>query len=357
MTDGALCVAGLGASTCVGRDAIATAAAVRAGISGFVDHPYMVSQAGESFQVAKAPWVDPDREGVERLTALLFPALDEALTPLGHVQSHRLRVALSLGLPASRPGLPADLQPTLIGAISSRYRGRFDGVAAFPIGHAAGMRALEAAVIQMLHGRFDACIVAGADSYIDPDTLEWLEANDQLHGAGPRKYPWGFIPGEAAGAMLLVSGALAQQAQLFVIACLLGTGMAVEPKAIKTETVCIGEGLTAALRAALRTLPTGARITDLYCDLNGEPYRADEYGFATLRVSEQYDPDLDCVTPTDCLGDIGAASAPVLSLLACIGSWKGYSRGQLALVFCGSEGGERGAAVLATSAPGGSAGA
>ncbi len=34
---------------------------------------------------------------------------------------------------------------------------------------------------------------------------QWLEENDQLHGAGPLNNAWGFIPGEGAGAVLLVT--------------------------------------------------------------------------------------------------------------------------------------------------------
>ena len=60
----------------------------------------------------------------------------------------------------------------------------------------------------------------------------------------------------------------------------LSVGPGVEPNRIKTETVCIGEGLTAAFREALSPASPGAKVTDVYCDMNGEPYRADEFGFA-----------------------------------------------------------------------------
>jgi hypothetical protein len=52
------CVVALGASTPVGRDAWSSAAAVRAGISAFAQHPYMIDTAGEPMQVARVPWLD-----------------------------------------------------------------------------------------------------------------------------------------------------------------------------------------------------------------------------------------------------------------------------------------------------------
>ena len=75
-------VVALGASTPVGRDAWSSAAAVRAGISGFGQHPYMIDTAGEPMRVAMAPWLDIGLSGVERLGALLFPAIDQALEPV-----------------------------------------------------------------------------------------------------------------------------------------------------------------------------------------------------------------------------------------------------------------------------------
>ena len=43
--------------------------------------------------------------------------------------------------------------------------------------------------------------IAGAEgllAHLD-QSLEWLEACDQLHSAGPLNNAWGFIPGEGAG--------------------------------------------------------------------------------------------------------------------------------------------------------------
>ena len=82
----------LGASTAVGRDAWASAAAVRAGVSGFAEHPFMIDTAGEPMRVAVAPWLDIACEGQERFEALLFPAIEQALAPIVDAADKGFRV-------------------------------------------------------------------------------------------------------------------------------------------------------------------------------------------------------------------------------------------------------------------------
>lgn len=336
----------LGASTPVGRCAWSSAAAVRAGITGFGQHPYMIDTAGEPMRVARAPWLDIEVTGIDRFEALLHPAIDQALEPILVRPHEALNTAIALGLPAPRPGLPEDLQEQLVRRCARKYNGTFRAAASFPVGHASGLLALDAATRKLASGELDVCVLAGVDSYIEPETLEWLEACDQLHGAGPLNNAWGFIPGEGAGSVLLIREEMIRLLQLEPLAQVLGVGKGFEPKRIKTETVCIGEGLTQTFRSALAKLPDGARVTDVYCDMNGEPYRADEYGFTCLRTKEAFAAASDFIAPADCWGDVAAASGPLHVGLAIIAGAKGYANGPYAFVWAGSEGGERGAALL-----------
>lgn len=335
-----------GASTPVGRDSASSAAAVRAGVSGFTEHPFLKDSAGEPMRVALAPWLDIGLTGVERLEALLFPAVDEALLPIIEgAQNGVPRIALALGLPDARPGLVNDVATAFNEAIRAKYGHLFSAVALFPDGHAAGLLALDAAARKLTQGAFDACIVAGVDSYIDRETLEWLEENEQLHGAGILNNAWGFIPGEGAGALLIMRRDGSRTRHLTPLARVLDVGTALEANKIKTDTVCIGEGLTQALRGALASLPAGLKVTDVYCDLNGEPYRADEYGFSALRTKESFESASDFVSPADCWGDVSAAGAPLHVMLAVTAGLKQYSNGKLACIWASSEGGERAAVV------------
>lgn len=344
-------VVSLGASTPVGRCAWSSAAAVRAGISGFGQHPYMIDTAGEPMRVACAPWLDISLGGIERFEALLIPAIDQTFDPLHALGPNELNVALALGLPAPRPGLPDDLQKALMSRIARERQGVFRAVASFPAGHAAGLIALDAACKKLRRRELDACVVAGVDSYLEPATLEWLEECDQLHGAGPLNNAWGFIPGEGAGAVLLMRGEVAQRLGLEPLALVLGVGTGFEPKRIKTETACVGEGLTLAFRAALAALPEGSKVTDIYCDMNGEPYRADEFGFTALRTKEHFESASDFLAPADCWGDVAAAGGLLHLMLACAAGHKGYAKGPLAFAWASAEMGERAAALLACGMP------
>jgi 3-oxoacyl-[acyl-carrier-protein] synthase-1 len=157
---------------------------------------------------------------------------------------------------------------------------------------------------------------------------------------------WGFIPGEAAGAVLLATSALLQRTGLVALAEVSAVGIGHESKLIKTDDVCIGEGLTKAFRSALETLGPGERVDSIFCDLNGEPYRADEYGFTVLRTREYLRAAGEFNSPADCWGDVGAASGPLHVALAAIAHYKRYARGPLSMAWGSSESGARGAALI-----------
>jgi 3-oxoacyl-[acyl-carrier-protein] synthase I len=334
-------IAALGASTPVGRDAFSSAASVRGGVSALVEHPYMVDTAGEPMRAAIAPWLDPDMSGTARFEALLWPAIDQALESLTDAQVGTAGVAVALALPLPRPGLPGNLEESLLASLAKRYQGSFGGAAAFSKGHAAGLIAFDAACRKLSHGGLDACVVAGVDTYLEPKTLEWIEECEQYHGAGATNNAWGFIPGEAAGALLLARASVLERLGVEPLATALACGTAYEHNRIKTDTVCIGEGLTQAFRIALQALPHGMKVTDIYCDMNGEPYRADEYGFTALRTKEAFESVSEFITPADCWGDVSAAGGPLHIGLAAIAGTKGYARGPHALTWASSESGER----------------
>ena len=339
-----VCVVGIGAATSIGPTAPATAAAVRAGIAGFADHPYMIDRIGEPFVVASAPYIDVG--GEDRFVELAVPALREALEPVSGLLGSRDPIPTIVGLPESRPGLPENLASTLAAKLPAATSNgcRIAQPSMLPNGHSAGLMAIESACRMIRGGQTEFCLVGGVDSYLDPDTLDWLEDCEQLHNLDNA---WGFIPGEAAGFCLLCSGVAASRHDLNVLGHLLGVAAAQEENRIKTETVCIGKGLTEAAHGVLRSLASAdTRIDDTICDLNGEAYRADEFGFMLARTSERFVDTSAFTAPADCWGDVGAASGPLFILLASAAAMKGYANGPLTLLWTSSEAGERVAALF-----------
>jgi len=346
-----LMIASLGAATPIGRSAWACAAAARAGLTGFASHPYMVDAVGLPIRVAALPWITPERSIVERICDALLSALREALVPLQQIQP-RPPIMLLLNLPPARPGLPVDLARQIGARLREQLGGLFERVSVATLGHAGALVGLQSAKA-LLEARPDAmCVIAGADSYLEPDLLEWLEQTDQLHGAGERNNAWGFIPGEGAGAFLVAAPSLLRRLALAPMARVRGIGVAREAELIGTGSVCTGVGLTAAVRGAVvGGLHEGEQLSDVYCDMNGEPYRADEYAFLVTRTREHFVAASEFVSPADCWGDVGAASGPLLVALACIAGVKRYSKGHAALVWASSVNGERAAVLLETAAP------
>jgi 3-oxoacyl-[acyl-carrier-protein] synthase-1 len=340
-------ILGLGATTPIGRSVWASAAAARAGLCGFAEHPFMIDTAGEPMRVARVPWLGVDVNGADRFCQLLLPAIDEALTPVRrHVEQRTIRLGLVLGLPPRRPGQPERLANDLHDAIAEQYPGLFSLIGEFEIGHAAGHWCFDGALKRCETNHVDATLLAGADSYLAPETLEWVEECDQLHGGGTLNNAWGFIPGEAAGVVLVAAGEQAQRIGAIALGQVVSVGLGRETKLIKSDAVCIGEGLTLAFREALRELPLNETIHNVFCDLNGEKYRADEYGFAALRTKDRFRSASDFIAPADCWGDVGAAGVFLHMALAVISHRKRYGKGPLSMVCASSEPGERGAAVI-----------
>jgi 3-oxoacyl-[acyl-carrier-protein] synthase I len=339
-------IIGAGARTALGRSLPASAAAVRAGIVGVDRHPSVVDRAGRDHDVARAAWLPEHLDGAARLVTLAENAAKEALAPLLR-DERRGRLRVLVGLPEPRPGRPVDLDGAMARALQKNklWGDRIEDVVILPRGHAAAILAIEQASILLLRGEADLCLAGGVDSYLDAATLRWLEEEDRIHTA---RRPWGFRPGEAAGFCLLASPSwLASRAAAPV--SLLAVSSADEPSPIRTRTVCVGAGLTAAFDGALAPLSAaGRRVDRLIGDLNGEPYRADELGFALSRTADAFAAPVDVLAPAQHWGDVGAASGALFAGLAFAAATAGHGTGLSTLIWASSEGGARAAALLSS---------
>ncbi|SHN10915.1 beta-ketoacyl synthase N-terminal-like domain-containing protein [Rhizobacter sp. OV335] len=342
-----LAVIGCGARTPVGFHRRSSTAAVRAGISMMAEHPFLIDRFGKPIKVTRDAGLDPQLQGFERLLALAIPAAREALEPLepfvGAVNAPKVSIVLSTGEP--RPGQGTGTSASLADALC-------DDLAAFVHigrqmhwmgGHAGGIVALETAARLLAEGEADMVLAGGVDSYLFRDTLEWLDDNEQLHS---EDNIYGFCPGEAAGFVLVTRADTAQRFGLTPLLSLVSAGSGIEKNLIRTEDICLGEGLSKAFLAAAKPLAQEERIDRVVCDMNGERYRGNEYGFAVLKASKLFRDAAAFEAPADCWGDVGAASGPLYVGLVAAAEERGYAKGPLSLVWASSEGGRRAAAVL-----------
>jgi len=334
LTD-AIYIVGAGAQTAIGRSVLSAAAAVRCAISAFAEHPFMVDRHGEPMVVARAGWLDHSVALEDRIVALAVDAAREALHPIAarldslrrHIHLHVALSAETLDEPASRQRV-LDRVATESNLALPMIRGaRIDGVAD---GHAGALLALERAVRALVRGDSELCLVGGADSWQDVDRLEAIDYAGRLHTTNDN---WGFTPGEGAAFCLVTTGAVARRLKLVTLAEVLGVACAYETNLLGSRTVCTGDGLTAAFRGALDRQP---RVAHAYCDLNGETYRAEEYGFAICRTGDSFENADRFTAPADSWGDVGAASA-ALALTLPLAAWaRGYDAGPVQLVWSSS---------------------
>ncbi|MCL2591327.1 MAG: hypothetical protein FWD67_10760, partial [Betaproteobacteria bacterium] len=126
-----------------------------------------------------------------------------------------------------------------------------------------------------------------------------------------------------------------------------GLGVANEPAPIASEEPFRGEGMTEAVRLALRD--AGLALEDLawrLTDITGEHYKFKEASFASGRLSSKNREDIfDIWHPIEYLGEIGAAMVPALLAWALHAGQKDYAPGGRALCHVGNDGQERAAWV------------
>ncbi|WP_321801137.1 beta-ketoacyl synthase N-terminal-like domain-containing protein [Caballeronia sp. J97] len=342
-----IAIVGAGVRCAVGLASQSAAAAVRAGISGLREHAWLLDKVGAPMMVAPEPTLDPGLQDARRFAHLAAPALTEALAVLTRINASPETVPAMIGLPGARPGLPADIEDALIDvmAITKYTSGKAD-IRFFPNGSASGLLALKHSRDILLGGASRFCLVGGVDSYLMADSLEWMDEVGMLKSPANRN---GFPPGEAAGFCLLTTGATARLMGLDVVGWLHAVEIAQEPSPIRTSTICVGLGLSQAIRRASASLKLpDERFDNSICDLNGEPYRSEEFALTVLRTQLAFVDATRFVTPADCWGDVGAASGPLFVNLAVEAAARGYAKGPLTLLWASSEGGERAAAVVHT---------
>lgn len=204
-------------------------------------------------------------------------------------------------------------------------------------GRAAGFAALETAYKYFHATGREFALIGGVDSYRFFDgQLESLDEDQRLLAEGAAD---GFAPGEGASFLLLASPEAWRKHALTPPLFLGRPGAGREVGHRFSEEPYRGDGLTQAFRQALASVPQ-LPIASIYSSLNGESFAAKELGVARIRNREKLNENLKVNHPADCFGDLGAAMAPMMfSLIA-------HNEKQPSLVYCASDGAERGAACV-----------
>ncbi len=329
----------------VGLDVAQTCAAIRAGVSGLREHPYhdLATKEpdwdpDEELVAALVPDIDPWMDAPQRLLELALGVLRDIVRTAGMRRAQLARTALLLALPQKTDPVVAHWE---LEAWFAEQLCRRAGIAGFATvrhnqsGHVGVLELLAEGKGLLATRGIDHCLVVAADSYHHEGRLELLDQRFRLRS---HRSPDGFIPGEAAVALLLELDNPLRPA----LATVTDVTFADEPRALDGDYASSGRGLQHCIEALRGDQPAPWVL----CDLNGESYRAFEWGTVLTRLSNVLGGVNKLVHPADCIGDTGAASGGIL--LACVvEAWRrGYAPAREALVFTASESGRRAAALL-----------
>ena len=352
MTSAGLAIFGLGAATAIGRNAVLSAAAVRAGIvrpRPVVDPEILDAETHEPVAISGHPirgvtdgftlfgrWLRmataavrdlidtlPDDERAPakwRRTALLVcaPTMDPLVylaDPHETLDAIRDQVCLAL-LEESGLAIPPHLIEVL------------------PYGHVAFTVGVERARAH-IGVDCDRALVVAVDSLLDPLLLESLVAQGRIKHAGS---PVGFAPGEAGVALLLAGAHAGHTAPAAVIS---GLWFDLTPRDVygATDRVVAEVCMSAMAVAGLDTVSG-----EIYVDLNGEVWRARQWGDAQPHLRVKFIGDL--VLPAVNVGDTGAASGALATCLATRSFVRGYSAADHAAIVSLEDNGHVACAII-----------
>lgn len=284
----------------------------------------------------------PLPEHFRQLIRQALTELTDTLPVLKQTPPARLGLLLP---PLSRPGVTSELTAVAKEAVVESTGWNNCPVHILHSGRAAAITLLDKLTASpSQEGAFS--VLLAVDSWLSPASLAWLEDENLLHNSHrlfnghARANPYGRIPSEGAAALVLSSTISGDEAWCHIR----GTGLAAEEVLYSDEGACLGRGLRQAALQALKNSKTTS-LQYVMSDVNGEPYRADEFGFTLFALSEYTDPKPEEEMPVLASGDLGCASLLAHMALA---AWRMRSSEQSGdtLLLSSSEDSQRGAVVL-----------
>lgn len=327
-----------GMMTGVGLNAPASCAAIRCAISSAAETAF-VDGGGEWILGCEVPLEEPVR-GLEKLVGLAASALTECFQGVP-VKPADVPVLVCLS-EKERPGRPPDLDEDFLPLLREALRGKLHAdCRVWSRGRIGAAHALQEADRMLQSKKASHCAVLGVDSLLGAATLRAYEQRDRLLTSVNSN---GFIPGEAAAAVLLGPAKTGTGPQLVC----LGLGFGKEPAPVESGEPLRADGLVEAYRAALQDAGcTFADVQYRLTDVSGEQYGFKEAQLAIGRtIRGKLKPEFPIWHPADCIGEVGAAIGPCLLAVALTAARKGYAPGPGALCHLGSDDGERAAFIL-----------
>ncbi len=337
MTAAPIAVQRTGLVTSVGLTAAESCAAFRAKISNPTETRF-IDSAGEwimAHQVAlDQPW-----RGLTKLAKMASMAIEEALQDLPRAEWSDLPLLLCVA-EADRPGRTAGVDDQLFELVQKELGVSFAPLSAVvPHGRVAIAVAMAQARLLLAQGPAQRVLVAATDSLLSWPQLSHYESHERLLTARNSN---GFMPGEAAGALLL--GRPTGEADELVCT---GVGFAKEAAHLDSGEPLRADGLSQAIKLSLQDAGWQMHNLDYrITDISGEHYYFKEAALALSRILRVRKAEFDMWHPAENAGETGAAAGALVLATAHMAGRKGYSAGRQILAHMANDAGPRSAMVL-----------
>ncbi len=327
-----------GMVSAVGLSAPATCAAIRCGLDNIQETRFMDS-VGEWIKGSSVP-LEKRWRYKSKLRRFIELAVRETLSGFDRQEISKIPLLLCLA-EKDRPGRLDELDESLINAVQDASGLRFHANSrVISNGRVGGAEAVKEAFTLIYKFGHPYCIVAGADTFLTPGTVEAYEEKERLLTSNNSN---GFIPGEGGAAVLLGIGGNGAQPELKIK----GLGFGKEAATIESEEPLRADGLVQAFKSAFSA--AGLAMRDMHyrvTDDNGEQYKFKEGNLAVSRTLRDHKGEIDFWHPAGCIGEVGAAAVPFALGVAEAAARKGYSRGKNVLCHFSNDNDDRAAIIL-----------
>ncbi|NHZ38462.1 hypothetical protein [Massilia rubra] len=307
-----LAIRAAGLCCAVGYNLDAAVCAMRANMDHF-QHSDFKTAKHERVLVARLD--DDNVWGQGRLARWIAMAIADCLSSVDDVDFSKVPLVWLAPEP-ERSGNDSDWYASVFSQAVDQLNLQFhprSGV--MPLGRAGLSNALKQATALLELQDCEQVLLVGADTFLNATTINaYLQAGRlQVRGNSD-----GFIPGEAAAAVLLQrvvddkqpnSADALQRNQLQII----GFGTGDEPGRVDGTVPSKSQGLTQAIRSAVKMSQLDFNALDFrITDQNGESFFAREASNAITRLTPTGGAMLRLLTIADCLGEVGAATGPAM---------------------------------------------
>ena len=326
-----------GMITGVGLNAESSCAAIRCAIDNFEETRFM-DNGGEWILGSDVPLEKPWR-GRKKLLKMAVRAISECLEKV-NLSAEGIPLFLCVA-EKNRPGRFEGIDQTLFNEIAAELSVTFhEKSQIFAYGRVAGAAAMNQARKLLYDDNQPYCLIVGVDTLLVAQTLAGLEDQDRILTSTNSN---GFIPGEAASAVLIGLPDTRKPDELICY----GVGLGKEEAFLGSEKPLRADGLVQAIRSLESDSHKKLKDSDFrITDISGEQYYFKEASLAILRILRDLKDEYDIWHPADCIGEVGAAIVPILLCVLTNAEEKDFLPGKTALLHSGNDEGERVAMML-----------